>query len=60
MEGKPEAARQPALVRADMDGLPLSETTGLPFRSRNPGVMHACGHDVHMAIALALAERLAA
>jgi amidohydrolase len=47
------------LVRADMDGLPLTETTDLPFRSKNAGVMHACGHDVHMAIALELAESLA-
>ena len=47
------------LVRADMDGLPLTETTDLPFRSKNAGVMHACGHDVHMAIALELADRLA-
>ncbi|HET9849241.1 MAG TPA: amidohydrolase [Candidatus Dormibacteraeota bacterium] len=47
------------LVRADMDGLPLQEESDLPFRSRNAGVMHACGHDVHMAIALELAERLA-
>ncbi|MCL4495555.1 MAG: amidohydrolase [Firmicutes bacterium] len=45
-------------VRADMDGLPLEEDTGLPFCSRHPGVMHACGHDGHMAIALALASRL--
>jgi len=47
------------LVRADMDGLPLTETTDLPFRSKNAGVMHACGHDVHMAIALELADSLA-
>ncbi|HEV2012604.1 MAG TPA: amidohydrolase [Candidatus Dormibacteraeota bacterium] len=47
------------LVRADMDGLPLTETTDLPFRSKNSGVMHACGHDVHMAIALELADSLA-
>ena len=46
------------LVRADMDGLPLKETSDLPFRSRREGVMHACGHDVHMAIALALADGL--
>ncbi len=45
-------------VRADMDGLPIEEETGLPFRSQHAGVMHACGHDGHMAIALALAERL--
>ena len=40
------------LVRADMDGLPVEEATGLPFASRNQGRMHACGHDAHMAMAL--------
>ena len=39
-------------VRADMDALPVQEATGLSFESRHPGVMHACGHDVHMALAL--------
>jgi len=47
------------LVRADMDGLPLTETADVPFRSTRAGVMHACGHDVHMAIALELAHSLA-
>src|SRR5919108_1811097 len=47
------------LVRADIDGLPLEEATDLPFRSKNHGVMHACGHDVHMAIVLGLADSLA-
>ena len=47
------------LLRADMDGLPLQEATDLAFRSKNAGVMHACGHDVHMAIALAVAEAFA-
>ena len=47
------------LVRADIDALPLDEATDLPFRSKNQGVMHACGHDVHMAIALELADSLA-
>jgi amidohydrolase len=47
------------LVRADMDGLPLTETADVPFRSTNAGVMHACGHDVHMAIALELARFVA-
>lgn len=36
-------------VRADMDALPVTETTGLEFASESKGVMHACGHDVHMA-----------
>lgn len=47
------------LVRSDMDGLPVPEQTGLPFASRNAGVMHACGHDVHMATLLGTAEILA-
>lgn len=47
------------LVRADMDGLPIQEVSDLPFRSTRRGVMHACGHDVHMAIALELADTLA-
>jgi amidohydrolase len=47
------------LVRADMDALPLTEASDLPFRSRRDGFMHACGHDVHMAVALELARVLA-
>jgi len=42
--------------RADMDALPLHEQTGLGFSSKNPGYMHACGHDGHMAILLGLAH----
>src|SRR5207248_3143225 len=44
------------MVRADMDGLPITEAGKLPFRSTRLGVMHACGHDVHMAIALEVAR----
>jgi amidohydrolase len=47
------------LLRADMDALPLDEETGAPYASRSPGRMHACGHDGHVAIALAMAGRLA-
>lgn len=45
------------LLRADMDALPLTEDTGLPFASANPLTMHACGHDTHVAM-LASAARL--
>ena len=44
------------LWRADIDALPVPEKTDLPFASENEGVMHACGHDAHAAIALGLAE----
>lgn len=37
-------------LRADMDALPIAETTGLPFASQHPGVSHACGHDSHSAM----------
>lgn len=47
------------LVRADMDGLPIEETAEVAFRSARRGVMHACGHDAHMSIALNLADALA-
>ena len=46
-------------IRADFDALPIKEETGLPFASKNEGVMHACGHDGHTAYMLVLAETLA-
>jgi amidohydrolase len=46
-------------IRADMDALPILEQTGLPFASKVPGKMHACGHDVHTVIALGVAAALA-
>ena len=47
---------QTVAFRADMDALPITEQTGLPFASKHEGKMHACGHDGHMAILLGLAE----
>ena len=45
-------------LRSDMDGLPVAEETDLPYRSAHEGAMHACGHDGHMAMLLAVAGEL--
>lgn len=45
-----------SLVRAELDALPGTEATGLPYSSETPGVMHACGHDLHMTALIGTAE----
>lgn len=44
--------------RTDIDGLPITEETDLDFKSEHPGFMHACGHDIHMAVAIGLLTKL--
>src|SRR5687767_3661554 len=46
-------------IRGDIDALPITEDTGLPFASQNAGVMHACGHDIHATWAVGAAALLA-
>lgn len=56
LRGKDEG--KTLLLRADMDALPIEELNNLPFKSQNKGVMHACGHDAHVAILLGTAKVL--
>ncbi|NOK59331.1 MAG: amidohydrolase [Chloroflexi bacterium AL-W] len=50
---------QTVLLRFDMDALPIEEANDVPYRSQTPGVMHACGHDAHVAVGLGVANILA-
>src|ERR1043166_2856542 len=49
----------PVAIRGDIDALPITEETGLDYASQTPGVMHACGHDVHATWAVGAAALLA-
>jgi amidohydrolase len=55
-----DGAGPAVLLRADMDGLPIQEDSAAPYASRVPGVMHACGHDGHVAMAVTAARALLA
>ena len=58
LRGHGDSARSIGL-RADMDALPMTEATGLPYASTTPGMMHACGHDGHTTMLLGAAKYLA-
>ena len=56
--GEKEGAGRVIAIRADIDALPVTEQTGLPFASQTDGVSHACGHDLHTAALLLVAKYL--